>query len=249
MSPRTRLVLLVLLAVTTAVCVRLGLWQLGRLRERRTANAAISRALALPEIDVESGDADNVAFRRVRARGRYDHAREFVIRGQVHREQPGVLVATPLRLEGGDAAVLVVRGFVPAADATTADLDSLIEPGTRTVRGVARPLERREDGGGQIVRGSRTTWRGLDSAAVASALPYPTLPIIIQQAAESGLARLPRRLPPPVLDDGPHLSYTIQWFAFATIAIVGGAGLIARPRQSTARAPSAGGPPPPPPGA
>jgi len=249
MSPRTRLVLLVLLIATAGVCIRLGLWQLARLRERRAANATMSAAMALPETDLASVPSPGVAFRRVRARGEYDHAREFVVRGQAHREQPGVLVATPLRMEGRDAAVLVVRGFVPAADATTVDLDTLVEPGVRTVRGTARPLSPRDDGGAPITRAARTTWRGLDSAAVAAALPYRVLPVVIQQVAESGLARLPRRLPPPTLDDGPHLSYTIQWFAFATIAIVGAFGLIARPRRSMARAPSGAGPPPPPPAA
>jgi surfeit locus 1 family protein len=42
---------------------------------------------------------------------------------------------------------------------------------------------------------------------------------------------LPRRLPPPSLDEGPHLNYAIQWFAFATIALVGaGAYLISKHR-------------------
>ena len=36
------------------------------------------------------------------------------------------------------------------------------------------------------------------------------------------LPRFPRRLDPPPFDDGPHLSYAIQWFAFAIIAIVFG---------------------------
>ena len=33
---------------------------------------------------------------------------------------------------------------------------------------------------------------------------------------------LPIRIPPPELDDGSHLSYAIQWFSFAAIALVGG---------------------------
>jgi cytochrome oxidase assembly protein ShyY1 len=30
----------------------------------------------------------------------------------------------------------------------------------------------------------------------------------------------------PALDDGPHLSYALQWFAFALIGVVG-AGVVA----------------------
>jgi cytochrome oxidase assembly protein ShyY1 len=28
-------------------------------------------------------------------------------------------------------------------------------------------------------------------------------------------------VPPPELDEGPHLSYAVQWFIFSAIAIVG----------------------------
>jgi hypothetical protein len=38
------------------------------------------------------------------------------------------------------------------------------------------------------------------------------------------------RLTPPPLDDGPHLNYAIQWFAFAVIALVG-AGVVIRQRR------------------
>jgi surfeit locus 1 family protein len=42
---------------------------------------------------------------------------------------------------------------------------------------------------------------------------------------------LPAIVPVPTLDEGPHLSYAIQWFAFATIAVVGGAVLLLRDRR------------------
>jgi cytochrome oxidase assembly protein ShyY1 len=38
------------------------------------------------------------------------------------------------------------------------------------------------------------------------------------------------RLTPPPLDEGPHLSYAIQWFAFAAIALIG-AGAVAIRRE------------------
>jgi cytochrome oxidase assembly protein ShyY1 len=37
-------------------------------------------------------------------------------------------------------------------------------------------------------------------------------------------------IPAPALDNGPHLSYAIQWFSFATIALVGGALWLVRTR-------------------
>ena len=40
-------------------------------------------------------------------------------------------------------------------------------------------------------------------------------------APDAGGAVLVTPLPPPALDAGPHLGYTLQWFSFAIVAIVG----------------------------
>ena len=235
MSSRMRLFVFVALALVTATCIRLGFWQLGRLRERRQSNAVAAAALAEPEADLRSGAV--APWRRVRVRGQYDHAHDIVLRGQAHREQPGVAIVTPLRMEGG-GAVLVARGFVPSADAISADVDSLREPGTVTVHGVAMPLGSRPDSGAPLTRGDRTTWRGLDRAALSARLGVPLPDFYVAQLPDSALPGLPRRLPPPALGDGPHLSYAIQWFAFATIAVVGGTALLGRRRRDDQGRPS-----------
>ena len=54
-------------------------------------------------------------------------------------------------------------------------------------------------------------------------IPYPLLPAWVQletqQPSQAGPE--PELLALPVLDDGPHLSYAVQWFIFSTIAIIG----------------------------
>ena len=40
-----------------------------------------------------------------------------------------------------------------------------------------------------------------------------------------------RSVPVPALDDGPHLGYAIQWFAFAIIAVVGSMFLYRREKR------------------
>jgi surfeit locus 1 family protein len=236
MSSRTRFFVFLALALVTATCVRLGLWQLGRLRERRETNAVAASALAEPETDLRSGAVG--PWRRVRVTGEYDHANDVVLRGQAHREQPGVTVVSPLRMEGQRGVVLVARGFVPAADAISAEPDSLREPGTVTVHGVALPLGSRPDSGAPLTRAGGTTWRGLDRAALSARLGVPLPDFYVAQLPDSALPAFPRRLPLPALDDGPHLSYAIQWFAFATIAVVGGTALLGRRRRDDQGRPS-----------
>jgi surfeit locus 1 family protein len=228
---------LAVIALVAAVCLRLGFWQLERLRERRDENRLAEAARALPELEL-SGRADSsLAHRRVRATGVYARDGEIILRGQSHRERPGVVVVTPLRVAGGRVGVLVVRGFVPSADAVNVSSVPAAEGGDVTVRGIALPLGEREDDGAMLERpGAGTTWKGLDRSAIEARLGYPVAAVYVMQAPDSAAPASPRRMEPPALDDGPHLSYAIQWFAFAVIALVGAAALLGR-RGSAARRP------------
>jgi cytochrome oxidase assembly protein ShyY1 len=58
----------------------------------------------------------------------------------------------------------------------------------------------------------------------------PVAPVQLVMTSDSAARAdsVPRRLPPPTLDQGPHRSYAAQWFAFAIIALVGGVILFKR---------------------
>ena len=238
MSPTSRRIAIVGLMLIAALCVRLGFWQVERLGERRAVNQAALAARAKPAIDLgmaAARTAEELSDRWVEARGVYDWEHEIVLRGQAFQGAPGVLLVTPLVLTGSDTAVLVLRGFVPAPDAVRANTDSLVEPGTILVRGLATPIE---SGGGQpLEHAGRTTWARLDLNALRARLPYPLLPVAVRQTPDSSLPRSPRRLPAPELNDGPHLNYAIQWFLFAGMAVAFAVLVVGRPESAmTARA-------------
>ena len=222
--PRSRYLLLVISLLLAALFIRLGIWQLSRLHDRRAENRRAAEGRAGEVVDLNSAGpaADGRANHRIIVRGEYDRTHEVVLRGHVYRELPGVQIVTPLRISGSDSAVLVNRGFFPSPDATFADTDSLTEPGPREVRGVAFAVPVSADSGGALISQGKETWRRLDLVALRARTPYPLMDIYILQSPDSQLPRYPRRLEPLPLDDGPHLSYAIQWFAFATIAIAGG---------------------------
>ncbi len=180
---------------------------------------------ALPPVELGSRLAEGTPEldnRRVAATGRFDRGEELVLRGYVYQGAPGVRVVTPLRLAGSDTALLVLRGFVPAADAVHADLAGLDEPGEVTVHGVAFTIPTSADSGGRLDDQGTITWRRLDLAAVRARLPYPIFGVYLIEARDSAHPPLPMRLEPPPLDDGPHLSYAIQWFAFAVTGLTVG---------------------------
>jgi surfeit locus 1 family protein len=135
---------------------------------------------------------------------------------------------SPLVL-GNGRAVLVNRGFVPSPDAATVGTDSLREPGEVRVEGIALAIPSGK--GAPVVHGGATTWAALDRAALEARLPYRIAPVYIRQSPDSSAARFPRRLDPPPLDEGPHLSYAIQWFAFSAMAVVFGVILGRKQRE------------------
>lgn len=233
MSPRARLAFLLLCLAVAAVCARLGLWQRSRLAQRRASNATVVAARSLPPVALGIKSWKVVDQQRVTARGEYDHAHEVVVRHQVVGGVPGVLVATPLLGGSIDSAVLVVRGFVPSGDGVHVPaLDSLREPGQHEVSGYAERLGQREDGGRPLERDGAVTWKGLDLPAIRARLPYPVSGVAIRQAPAPGLGSFPRRLEPAAPDDGAHWSYMMQWFGFATVAVV--TGLLVFLRRPTA---------------
>ena len=218
-------VFLVLAMILAAVFGRLGVWQLDRLDERRRENARVMERLALAPVPLPLPSGDSArSNRRAMVSGTPDFDHEFVLTGRSRNGSPGVHVITPVRLEGRDTAVLVNRGWVYAPDASTADLGSWREA-RRTFAGYTQELV---TGVVSTPQGRRV--RRLTGDAVARLVPYPVYAVVLvaQDTAGDGA---PARLPPPALDEGPHLSYAIQWFSFAAIAIVGSGIVIVRSRR------------------
>lgn len=216
---RSDLGIAVLAFALATLFVALGFWQLRRRQERKARNVEIAAARALPPVVLPAQGLPPQALRdrRARARGVYDYAHERVWGGRTFREAPGVALLTPLRLADG-SAVFVDRGWVPSPDARRIDHLRYREGDSVTVDGLALPVPR---GRGDV-----------DPQRLKDSLPYAVLPIVIQiddTAAPhpSGLARW--RTPP--LDEGPHLSYAIQWFSFAAIAVVGTVALLRTQRR------------------
>ncbi len=224
-------------------CVRLGLWQLDRLAQRRARNARMEERLALPPLRLTGGpvDASALEYRHVVARGAFDLDSQVVLVNRALDGVPGVHLLAPLRLEGTDTAVLVDRGWIPVEDEGPAGQATYALEGMVEVTGIARlsqpePLwsflrDPIPSPGGPAL----DSWRVVNLEGLRVQMPDPLLPVFLQQT-EAAAGQL-QPVPDPGIDhsEGPHLSYAIQWFSFAAIAIVGGAAWFRhRRRQATA---------------
>jgi cytochrome oxidase assembly protein ShyY1 len=68
---RSRFLLIAGFIVVALACIRLGIWQVHRLRERRAVNAVAQAARSEPIVTLgEAGWDETLANRRVRIRGR-----------------------------------------------------------------------------------------------------------------------------------------------------------------------------------
>ena len=261
---------LVVLAVILALLfARLGLWQLDRSGERQALNELSRTRLAMPAVVLPAElneivaaatpeSSDSLLWRRFVAHGVYDFANEMVLRGRSFGGTPGVDVLTPLVLVGEEpVALLVKRGWLPAADALRPDLAGGRPPGTLEATNLsgalpAGPLTRVEgivlpgtEGVGsapvaaqyEISGRERTALRSLDLVVAAAELPYRLLPFYLL-GTEPGADGVDLRPPAvPDLEPGPHLSYAIQWFSFAAISILGTAVFVLRSGKARARGP------------
>ena len=225
MRSGTRVALITVCLIVAAGATGLGFWQLGRLQARRAANGIALAGRTLPPLSLNTpGLGDSLNQRRATATGTFDYAHAFLLRSRVERDAPGVHQVVPLKLSGAETAVLVHRGFVPANDALRPDTSTIdITPGERTVEGILIPVPDDPEGAAPVVVNGDTTWHRLDRTAVRARLPYPVLEVYLFETERESRPDASRPWPIlaslPALDDGPHLSYMVQWFGIAAAAL------------------------------
>lgn len=227
--------LLVLLG--TAVCVRLGIWQLDRLEGRRAENAQFRSMRALPPLNLNEEAADAITqmeWRSVEVTGEYDFENQVAVRNQYYGNQFGYHLLTPLLFTAqsgsGESrlAVLVDRGWIPAeGNSDPADWRQYDETGVVSLSGQIRLGQAKPALGGVAdalpANGDRLEiWNNGDVAHMAGQLPYPALSVYIQPEVSAGDTEPPipfqREFEPT---EGPHFGYALQWFTFAVILFVG----------------------------
>lgn len=178
---------------------RLGVWQLDRLQEKQDRNRVIAERSDGPAIDLLSVDVERGEYQHVTATGTFAADQDRLIPYRSYRGNVGSHAVTPLVLDDG-RAVLVLRGWVPDRKVPPPD-------GEVTIQGVLRRS------------GSART--SVDVGELEASLDRDLAPLYLQQLAPDPAGDYPVLLDPPARDEGPHLSYAIQWFLFSVVVLVG----------------------------
>jgi cytochrome oxidase assembly protein ShyY1 len=234
--PRWVLFTAVMLGLVVAM-INLSLWQLRRLHERRSMNADITAALHAAPVDVTT-PVPVSEWRMLTATGSYDPTHEVLIRNRSYQGQPGFHVVTPLKLADG-RALLVNRGWIPL----TKDGSTPIPPAPPTepvvVTGRARASQRR----GAFFsprdppEGTLRQLYRLDVPRIAQQTPYALVDDYVELLTTTPAPAGPQPvlIPPPELDDGPHLSYAFQWLFFSGCVVAGWILVVRRTAKQLAK--------------
>lgn len=211
----------VFVVLMVVVMVGLGFWQLERLEQRKSDNDAIRVAsvAAVAPIEDVLGDPAVPDHTAVRVVGTYRDELTFLVANRTFDSQPGSWLVTPIELDDG-RLVIVSRGWVPRRWVAGDDPRVVAVPsGVVEVDG---RLFASVDGGRIGVSDSAVAEVSrVDLAVVEQLLDVVAVDRWVQLVDQTPPAgELPVPIPPPTLDDGPHLSYAFQWFFFSAGTVV-----------------------------
>jgi len=215
-----------LIALALAVvAVGLGLWQLGRMDEKKTMMMTrADRAQSLLSLGSQvlwqkDRSADQLDQQRVLLSGEWLFDQTVFLDNRAWEGQAGVHVLTPMRL-ADQSLVWVNRGWMakPPGAAPVPGVPGA-EPAAR-LEGVAlasimRRIELTRDPAA-LRQGS--VWQNFDWSAAMERLPGPTWPVIVWQATENQDGLL-RKIPEVSGDLPKHLGYALQWFLMSFVAL------------------------------
>ncbi|GHG40549.1 hypothetical protein GCM10012320_02090 [Sinomonas cellulolyticus] len=217
---------LVLAIIFAIACVLLSRWQMSRLDEAKANVDLVTRnydATPVPFAQA-AGDFSSLPagheWKQVELHGSYQTADTRVVRNRPNNGQPGYEVVVPFRTDSGQT-VIVDRGWLPIGNKEQGRPDTVPAPpaGAATVVVRLRPSEPALDRGapeGQLA--------SIDLPAYAQQLSYPILTGAYGLLASEDPAPAqpaPAALPKPQPDEGTHLSYALQWLAFAVLMFIG----------------------------
>jgi surfeit locus 1 family protein len=220
----------IFVATMVVLFVIAGFWQLSRLQEKRDRNARVVARTEEPVADVadlaDPGDYDRaraLEFRQATATGTYRADQEVLVRSRSRDSAPGSWVLTPLQLDDG-TAVVVNRGWIPNGGEYEAVPKRFAAPdGEVTVTGLVRRTETKgRFGSTDPATGTLTDLARADIARLDQQVDEDVLPFYLQlqEQVPEVADTAPRPVPAPELDEGPHLSYALQWFTFALMTLI-----------------------------
>ena len=200
-------------------CVALASWQIER---RSEAVSKIERVAANYDLnpiafdEVSPLDVDSIVsyeWRSVELSGRYLTGDVLLVRNRAIAGQPGFVQLVPFETSNGEI-VVIERGWIPADSDLNPSREFFPSETDRTIIARVRlgeAIPNRNSPTGQLTSINLPEISELLSKEVETSF---YLRMVTESPAESSK---PQPLSRPVLDEGNHLSYAVQWIIFAAM--------------------------------
>ncbi len=213
----------ILILSLVALFIWLGLWQIGRLQQRRDDNRVLAARLAQAPLSLNSVGNDNELLgmidQQAVATGRFDFDEQVVLKNRNSDVVgPGVHLVAPFVFDDGRRAVIVDRGWLSTADWQAGDFGQYDEPLT-TIHGTIQPFDNPAVNTDSAQLTPQSELFRVTAEQMALQSQYELLPIVLMQSGDGDdlTARPWRTTHAVTLSEGNHLSYAFQWFSFAAI--------------------------------
>ena len=218
-----------LLAIALIVLmVNLGQWQLNRHNERKDFNATLVQRFDAPiqplETLLQSAKPEDIEWIPTAITGTYLQGEDISMVNVSQNGVAGYNAVTPMLLEDG-MVVLVNRGFMPLADAFPPAPSGEVSLLSR----VRASSERRTGAVSDPATGELTEVQRIDIDRLQQQIDGELVPVYVQ-LLKSTPAEAPAlsTIVDPDFNNGPHLSYTVQWLFFSLCAVGGWFALVRR---------------------
>ena len=216
----------VLALVLATAFIAAGIWQIARNGEAHRKLQEAKAAFAAPAPDISTIDtaAGAGTSSRVTATGTF-FGNDTLLRNQLRGSTTGYDVLSPLRLDDG-TAVIVDRGWISFDRLAAGALDTARPSGPVTVRGILQRVDALRPGEQVQVADGLPSLPRVDVARIGQAADAKLLPAYLVAQSLSplpaaGAPALPKPTSNAEVNQVDHISYAIQWFSFAAIAVIG----------------------------
>jgi cytochrome oxidase assembly protein ShyY1 len=210
-----------LVLLFTVACWFLAQWQFDRQEEVVAKNALISKNYEAEPVELSellSPDQawdSSLEYRSTSLTGSYIPEASFLVRNRPLNAYPGFLQLVAFKSDSG-SVIWVERGWLPTGSAT--DLPDEIPQVDEQVRTIEIRLRKAEP------NLDRTAPQGQISSIHLDEISSTFGESVYTQAygrlvAESPELPIGQKIPKPVLSEGNHLSYAMQWILFGLMAI------------------------------
>lgn len=203
--------LLIILAF--AISIRLGLWQNERHQSRIEFNQNVEQALTVPTNDLSAIYQDASPWQKVTTSGEFITDSQKLVRRRYLEGKLGFWIVAKLQTNSGKT-VLVNRGFIPATLAAN-ETPQVEDPpvGIVQVEGYFQNLD---------VESEKPSDLPLLQVSAINATQFELsqndYQLFIHQINTDDNFQ---PIPSPQLTFGSHLAYSLQWFAFAFMIVLG----------------------------